>query len=161
VAAKQSSRQCFRKPSATPAANWAMPRSRSNSGSSCVLHFYDKNDLVLQDPGTLDDRGMPLHRPTAPTGAPRQAIQAIPVSAWLLGERLDTRVLEGGTVLATSPLAISTECGGVAVVFRYGAVVLFGSSATALERFLAKLDPLLTDKLATPEREELQLLIQA
>ena len=104
---------------------------------------------------------MPPLRPTAPTEAPGRGIQAIRVSAWLLGERLDTRVLEAGTVLATSPLAISTQGGGVAVVFRYGAVVLFDSSATTHERFLAKLDPLLTDRLATPEREELELLIRA
>lgn len=86
--------------------------------------------------------------------------QAVSVRALLLGERLDTRTLERDTALATAPLAVPIEGGGIAVVFRYGAVVLFDGHKTAAQQFLATLDPLVTEKFAVAEREELQLLIR-
>jgi required for meiotic nuclear division protein 1 len=104
---------------------------------------------------------MQVRRPAPPTEASDQHVEVIPVSAWLLGERLDTRVLEGGSTLATSPLAVATDSGGIAVVFRYGAVVLFDCPATTIEPFFARLDPLLTDRLGVPEREETRLLIRS
>ncbi|HYM72764.1 MAG TPA: RMD1 family protein [Stellaceae bacterium] len=99
----------------------------------------------------------PRQQSAAPASEAR--LQTIAVHALLLGERLDTRTLEGGTVLATAPLADSIEGGGIAIVFRYGAIVLFESPAAATERFLAKIDPLLTDKLAVAEHEDLHLLV--
>lgn len=87
-------------------------------------------------------------------------MQSISVRALLLGERLDTRTLERDTALAAAPLAVSVDGGGTAIIFRYGAVVLFESSVLATERFLASLDPLVTDKFATVEREDLQILIR-
>jgi required for meiotic nuclear division protein 1 len=87
--------------------------------------------------------------------------QAISVRAWLLGERLDTRTLERDGTMAAAPLALAVEGGGTAVLFRYGAVVLFGTEPAAAERFLAALDPLLTEKFASPEREDLRVLIRA
>ena len=87
-------------------------------------------------------------------------MEAISVRALLLGERLDTRTLERDSALAAAPLAVSIDGGGTAIIFRYGAVVLFGSSVSVTERFLASIDPLVTDKFATVEREDLQLLIR-
>ena len=103
---------------------------------------------------------MSLRRPAAATAAPDRPSQTVRVSAWLLGERLDTRALEGGSALASTPLAVAIDGGGTAVVFRYGAIVLFDGPATIVERFLDKLAPLLTDRLVIPEREELRLLIR-
>jgi len=88
-------------------------------------------------------------------------VQAIAVRALLLAERLDTRPLEREIAITTAPVAISIEGGGIAIVFRYGAVVLFESPDEAAQRLLAKLDPMLTEKFAIPERENLQLLIRA
>jgi required for meiotic nuclear division protein 1 len=87
--------------------------------------------------------------------------QAIPVRALLVAERLDTRTLERDGALAAMPLAFEIEDGGIAVVFRYGAVVLFEASDQAAERFLTSLEPLWVDKFAAAEREDLQLLICA
>lgn len=87
-------------------------------------------------------------------------VQTIPVRAFLLGERLDTRILERDGALATAPLSLVIQGGGVAVVFRYGAVVLFDSPETAAARFLALLEPLLVDKFAADEREDLQILVR-
>jgi len=101
----------------------------------------------------VDDRG--------PVPSPEERVQIIPVRAFLLGERLDTRILERDGALATAPLSLAIQDGGVAVVFRYGAVVLFESSETAAERFLISLDPLLIDKFEAVEREDLQVLVRA
>jgi required for meiotic nuclear division protein 1 len=91
---------------------------------------------------------------------PREAARQITVQALLLAERLDTRVLERAVALGTVPLAVSVEGGGIAVVFRYGAVVLFDCPIPDAERFLASLEPLLTEKFSVTEREDLRLLIR-
>jgi uncharacterized Rmd1/YagE family protein len=93
--------------------------------------------------------------------APERRQQTISVCARLLGERLDTRTLEREGALAAVPLAVEVEGGGIAVMFRYGAVVLFDTTPTAANRFLATLEPLVTEKFAAPEREDLHLLVRA
>ena len=47
--------------------------------------------------------------------------------ALLLGERLDMRALERDKPLGVAPLTVYIPGGGVAALFRYGAVVLFGT----------------------------------
>jgi uncharacterized Rmd1/YagE family protein len=95
-------------------------------------------------------------RRVAATGSPETAT----VRALLLAERLDTRVLERDPTLGSVlPLALGLEDDGVAVVFRYGVVVLLDCTPENAERFLAKVDPLLTEKLPVPEQEELRVLI--
>ena len=87
--------------------------------------------------------------------------QAIVVCARLLGERLDTRTLERDGALGAVPLAVTVDGGGIAIMFRYGAVVLFDTAPEAAERFLATLKPLVTEKFAAPEREDLRILVRA
>ena len=80
--------------------------------------------------------------------------------ALLLGERLDIRTVEQhGTVVATAPLAVSVPGGGTAVLFRYGAVVLFDVASDAGDRFTASLRPQVTEAFAVPEREQTQILV--
>jgi required for meiotic nuclear division protein 1 len=110
------------------------------------------HSLAPRPHGAADER--------APARLPNERVQSISVRALLLGERLDTRTLERDSALAAAPLAVSVDGGGTAIIFRYGAVVLFESSVAATERFLASLDPLVTDKFAIVEREDLQLLIR-
>jgi len=97
-------------------------------------------------------------RPTS--AAPELGTQTIPVRAFLLGERLDTRILERDGAIATGPLAHAVPGGGVAVLFRYGAVVLFECTEIAQERFLASLEPLLVDKFDAAEHEDFQVLVR-
>ena len=105
-----------------------------------------KTDIAAPLPGTL---------------SPRETRgEAMPVRALLLAERLDTRPLERDTTLAAAPLTLAVEGNGVAVVFRYGVVVLFDCPEAAGQRFLATLDPLLVEKFALPEREDLQVLVR-
>lgn len=91
------------------------------------------------------------HRPHRP---PEMGVRAL-----LLGERLDTRALESGAVLATAPLALALDRGGVAVVFRYGVAVLFAAERDVAAAFLASLAPFVAEPFARPEVEEARLVI--
>jgi required for meiotic nuclear division protein 1 len=86
--------------------------------------------------------------------------EVVPVRALLLGERLDTRALERGEPLGIAPLTIDIPGGATAVLFRYGAVVLFGAGTAALDVFVASLRPLVTAALPVAERDDTRLLIR-
>lgn len=102
----------------------------------------------------------PLASPSVVTPAENSA-DLISVRALLLGERLDTRGLEGTAPLATAPVAVSIPGGGIAVLFRYGAAVLFATPRDAADRFLASIDPFVTEPLPIREQEEAQLVVRA
>ena len=59
--------------------------------------------------------------------------------AFFVCDRLNTSGLERGDVLATTPLAFRVNENGVAVLFRYGVVVLIGLIQNAM--VLVKVDP--------------------
>jgi required for meiotic nuclear division protein 1 len=86
--------------------------------------------------------------------------KVVPVRALLLGERLDTRALERDRPLGVAPLTVEIPGGGVAVLFRYGAVVLFGAATAAMDNFVASLTPLVTAAFRVPERDDARLLVQ-
>jgi uncharacterized Rmd1/YagE family protein len=73
--------------------------------------------------------------------------------AFFVGERLNTSGLERGDVLATTPLAFRVNENGVAVLFRYGVVVLIGLNALEEEEFLRGLQPRMTGAFARREEE--------
>ncbi len=80
--------------------------------------------------------------------------------ALYLGERLDTRSLEGRR-LATQPLVIEAGAEGAAVLFRYGVVVFFGVSTVEEASFLRHLASFVHDPLAKPAIEELSIVVDA
>jgi required for meiotic nuclear division protein 1 len=81
--------------------------------------------------------------------------------ALLVGERLDTRALEtAGKPLATAPLALAVGTRGVAILFRYGVVVLFNVPADAGREFVRSLDSFVSEPFPVAEQEEAQLAIQ-
>jgi uncharacterized Rmd1/YagE family protein len=86
--------------------------------------------------------------------------EVVPVRALLLGERLDTRALERNQPLGIGPLAVEIPGGGVAVLFRYGAVVLFGTPSSAMDGFVASLSPWVAGAFANPEKDETRLLVR-
>src|SRR6516162_1334234 len=90
---------------------------------------------------------------------PAGTVEVVPVRALFLGERLDTRALERNEPLGVAPLAVDIPEGGVAVVFRYGAVVLFGAPTPAMDNFIASMKPLVTGALPAPERDDVRLLV--
>lgn len=92
--------------------------------------------------------------------APAGTVEVVPVRALLLGERLDTRALERDKPLGVVPLTLEIPGGGVAVLFRYGVVVLFGSASAAMDHFAASLTPLVSEALPAPEGDDARLLIR-
>ncbi|KIL98300.1 hypothetical protein CCC_03583 [Paramagnetospirillum magnetotacticum MS-1] len=84
----------------------------------------------------------------------------ITVQALLLGERLETKRLEEGVVLATAPLIIRAGREGYAVLFRYGVAVLFGLDPMEEAVFLASLGKLVADPLPVQGRDTAEVLIE-
>ncbi len=84
--------------------------------------------------------------------------QNLKARALLLGDRLDLKAFKIADCLATTPLTLEVDAdGGVAVLFRYGVVVLFGVRSLDEVGFIEKLKPLLTNAYVTPEIEELDI----
>jgi uncharacterized Rmd1/YagE family protein len=81
-----------------------------------------------------------------------QAVNQISAHALQIGDRINTAGFEG-TVLSTTPLAVRVGVNGLAVVFRYGVVVLLGLSADEETEFLERLHQRTFGKI-TPYEEE-------
>ncbi len=94
--------------------------------------------------------------PTSPTTEAQAA--EFEAQALLVGERIDLRGLELPDRLAVDPLAVRVG-GGIAVVFRYGAVVFFDVRPEEVEHFLDRLNDRVSQPLAPPETETLRIRI--
>lgn len=94
---------------------------------------------------------MSIDHPSAVVPAAER--RSIIVRAFLLGERLDTRGFEQKQALATTPLTVRMGRNGYAVLFRYGAAVLFDVTAEEEAHFLADVARLVTDLLPEPGRD--------
>jgi uncharacterized Rmd1/YagE family protein len=81
--------------------------------------------------------------------------------AILVGERIDLRLLSAADRLATDPVAIAAGANGIAVLFRYGAIVLFNVAPLEEADLLRQLQPLVQQPYATPELESLEIRIDA
>src|SRR3569832_2990525 len=81
------------------------------------------------------------------------------VRALLLGGRLELKGLESGRVLPALPLMIGAGEHGYAVLFRYGAVVLFNVAPVEEMSFLNHLRPLLRDPFDTHDTELTEITI--
>ena len=79
--------------------------------------------------------------------------------ALLLGERIDLRSRFAGEVLARNPLTVPVKGGGVAVLFRYGAVVLFDVAQAAQGPFLDQVLALVWNRYEKPETEDVAVRI--
>lgn len=77
----------------------------------------------------------------------------ISVQALFLGERIDLKVLETRDRLAVLPLVVTAGSQGCAVLFRYGAAVLFNLTPEETEVFLATLKSSVIEPFEKPETE--------
>lgn len=84
---------------------------------------------------------------------------SITARALLLGERLDLRALEATDRLAAAPLTLRVQGGGAAVLFRYGAVVLFDVAPMEEASFLAGLRPLVGQAYPQAETEAVEIRV--
>jgi required for meiotic nuclear division protein 1 len=84
----------------------------------------------------------------------------ITATALLLGERIDTRGLEDREPLSRVPLVVRVYEGGLAVVFRYGVVVLFNVAPAAQQAFVTRLAPRVNDPFGERESDEVRVVVQ-
>lgn len=78
--------------------------------------------------------------------------------ALLLADRLDLKAFKIADCLATTPLTLEVDNdGGIAVLFRYGVVVMFGVQSANEAKFVDSLTPLMTNAYAAPEVEEMEV----
>jgi uncharacterized Rmd1/YagE family protein len=84
---------------------------------------------------------------------------AVRARALYIGERIDVRALEQTERLATAPLvlAVGGDRRGVAVLFRYGAVVLFHVPPLEEASFIDQLKKFVGDPLSKPDLEEAEV----
>jgi len=81
--------------------------------------------------------------------------------AILVGERIDLRSLSTAERIGTDPVVIAAGAAGIAVLFRYGAVVLFNVAPLEEADLLRQLHPLVQQPYAVPEIESLSIRIDA
>lgn len=79
------------------------------------------------------------------------------VRALFISERIDLRILEETHRVALSPTLVRTGASGCAVLFRYGAVVLFGLDTIEEASFLKHLNTLISEPHSRPEIEEAEI----
>ncbi len=84
-------------------------------------------------------------------------IQRFHATAVLLGERIDLRGYSAGKMLAMNPLTVSLGEHRVAVLYRYGAVVLFGVDRSGQSQFIETLGQLVGGKYERPETEDVEI----
>ena len=84
------------------------------------------------------------------------ANQPLPVRACFLGERLNLRGLPEPAV-TLGPLTLPAGAAGMAVLFRYGVVVLFNLTEAEQKNFLKELRPRVDSPLRRMETEDAQL----
>ncbi|MFZ1193341.1 MAG: RMD1 family protein [Pseudolabrys sp.] len=83
----------------------------------------------------------------------------VTVRALLLGDRIETAGLERRGVISTTPLAFRIEGGAFLVLFRFGVVVLLGTSPVQEHEILRSLDGHIIGRLAQREEELAQIEI--
>jgi uncharacterized Rmd1/YagE family protein len=84
--------------------------------------------------------------------------QQLTAHAILIGDRINTAGFEG-PVLSSSPLAVQVGSHGLAVLFRYGVVVLIGLSVEQEAEFLERLRDRTFGKITPPEEERARIQI--
>src|SRR5260370_25358407 len=85
---------------------------------------------------------------TSPLGGWRSTARA-----YFVADRLNTSGLDGGDVLAATRLAFRVNENGIAILSRYGVVVLIGLNALEEDEFLRSLQSRMTGPSARREEE--------
>lgn len=87
------------------------------------------------------------------------ARQTIKARGRLIGKQLDLRSLGQARRVAVQPLPLSTGDTRLAVLFRYGAVVLFDVPVEEETALLGSLSPLVSEGVTVIETEDLDIRI--
>ena len=105
----------------------------------------------------MDETSAPAVTLAASLGIARPIV----VRAVLLGERLATHRFDRKVALGHMPLTISVREGGVAVLFRYGVIVLMNVRQDAETSLLERLSSLVSDPFEPRESDEVRIDIRA
>src|SRR5262245_35116919 len=89
--------------------------------------------------------------------SPAAPFPPLTARAVLLGERIDTLGLERRDAISTVPLAFEVGDAGLAVVFRYGVVVLIGLDPLAEDEVLRGIAPRIAGPFPLREEETARL----
>jgi uncharacterized Rmd1/YagE family protein len=80
--------------------------------------------------------------------------ESVKVQALFLGQSIDLRPFSKTAPMAVSPLMVEAGANGCAVLFPYGAAVLFNLPGVERARFLQDIQALIEDGFETPETED-------
>ena len=96
---------------------------------------------------------------TIGTSQDSEGIQRFSAHAFFVGEHIDLRALESTDPLATTPFTCKAGQSGIAVLFRYGAVIFFNLEPLEEATFLTGLKPFVSNQLAEAYTESNTLII--
>ena len=85
----------------------------------------------------------------------------VEATAFLLGERIDTRNYAAPDVASQNPFAYRARAGGLVVIYRFGAVVFFGVDQETQALAIKDLRPRIIDAASPTERESVTLVAGA
>ncbi len=92
------------------------------------------------------------------TASPSSKIgQRLPVRALLVGERIDPTGFDARDLISTVPVAVRVHADGLAILFRYGVVVLIGLKPQEETAFLAALKARISGELTQYEEEHAEV----
>lgn len=86
-------------------------------------------------------------------------VSRLQACAAFLGQRLDLRTFEDAERLAANPLTFGVGRAGVAVLLRYGAVVLFGLDKEQQQGFIDSIQHLVSEPLKQRETDTVDLAL--
>ncbi len=86
-------------------------------------------------------------------------VSRLQACAAFLGQRLDLRTFEDAERLAANPLTVGVGRAGVAVLLRYGAVVLFGLDKEQQQGFIDSIQHLVSEPLKQRETDTVDLAL--
>lgn len=88
-----------------------------------------------------------------------EANKPVPARALVVGQRINIKLLEKASWLATAPLVVRAGANGYAVLFRYGTVVFFNLMPMEEAAFLEDLQTIVQDPSDVLEFENAQIFI--
>jgi uncharacterized Rmd1/YagE family protein len=91
---------------------------------------------VHWEPRPRSRPGLHLKTEKLPHQRPVITLQQFSARALMVAERIDVRAISGFEVIAKSPSLVKLGDGGIAAIFRYGAIVLFNASEDEQARLL-------------------------
>jgi uncharacterized Rmd1/YagE family protein len=94
------------------------------------------NKQIHWNPRPRSRPGLHLKTEKLPHQRPVITLQQFSARALMVAERIDVRAISGFEVIAKSPSMVKLGDGGIAAIFRYGAIVLFNASEDEQARLL-------------------------